>query len=188
MEMQKSSAGFCPPLLEIYHIILFSQTKGQYLGMQATYLNQRLVIRRFCVFCIVRTRCSRIPKKLESAITPQFENILNSVMRFVLEQVNELQNLFTMMSRTEIFRCTAEVTKNCAPNLRSQLQQQSLRSWLSTKVYYVPLYFSIYFTIYIGYLILKAISIHKIQIPLTTASSFLLFARNFHSISKISDF
>lgn len=62
----------------------------------------------------------------------------------------------------------------------TQISREYARSWLSMKVYYVPLYFSIYFTIYIGYLILKAISRHKIKIPPSTASSFLLFARNSH--------
>lgn len=51
------------------------------------------------------------------------------------------------------------------------------QSLLAMKVYYVPLYFSIYFIIYIGYLILKAISRHRIKIPASTSDTFLLFAR-----------
>lgn len=136
-------------------------------------------------FFIIRTRYRQIPKKLKSATASHFENTskpnVNALMKFVLEEVDKFQNLLTLVTRTEIFRCNAEDTKNYTRYLRSQLQRQSLRSWLSTKVYYVPLYFGIYFTIYIGYLILKSISAHKIQIPSTKVSSVLHFARYFQS-------
>lgn len=149
------------------------------------YLKLKSVNRQFFISCIIRTHCSLIPQKLESAMASKSKNILNlpyfnSVMRFLLEEVNKLLNLLTAVSRTELFCCNTGVTKNYEPNLKRQLHQ-SPRSWLRTKVYYAPLYFGIYFTIYIGYLILKAISMHKIQIPATAASSSLLFARNYQS-------
>lgn len=118
-------------------------------------------LRRNYIFKMIRFLVIRI-FNIEKYGSQNFAKTKHRVSTVGHRITYQLKELFFEIVKTVLF--SKEVGRN----------SQTL---LAMKVYYVPLYFSIYFTVYIGYLILKAISRHRIKIPSSSSDAFLLFAR-----------